>query len=80
VLARNIKGLARLCALEHLLGGIELSWLGGVRDVTGVQQQIGLAGQRVDLVDGQLECAGHILIGRLAEADVAVTDLDKAEA
>ncbi len=48
-------------------------------DVAGVQQEVGLAGQRVDLVDGQLEGAGDVLIGGLVEADVAVADLDEAE-
>ena len=39
----------------------------------------GCAGQGVDLVDGELQGAGDVLVGGLVEADVAVADLDEAE-
>ena len=79
VLAGNVEDLAGFGALDDLLGGVELGRLGRVGDVAGVEQQVVFAGQRVDLVDGQLQCAGDVLICRLVEADVAVADLDEAE-
>ena len=39
----------------------------------------GAAREGVDLVDGQLQRSGDVLVGRLVEADVAVADLDEAE-
>ena len=39
----------------------------------------GCCGQGVDLVDGELEGSGDVLVGGFVEADVAVADLDEAE-
>ena len=48
-------------------------------DVAGVEEEVGRGGQGVDLVDGELQGAGYVLVGGLVEADVAVADLDEAE-
>ncbi len=46
----------------------------------GVQEQVRGVRKPVDFVERQLQGAGDILVGRFVEADVAVADLDEAEA
>ena len=47
--------------------------------VAGVNDEIGLVGQPVDLIDGRLKRAGDIRVGWLGETDMAVADLHEVE-
>jgi hypothetical protein len=80
VFARHIEGLARLRLFDDLLRCIELRRLRRLRDVAGVQQQIRRRRKRVDLADRELQCSRDVLIRRLVESNMAVADLNKAEA
>src|SRR5271163_2330517 len=77
VFSGNVEHLAGFGTANNLLSGVELGRFGGVGDVAGVEQQVVFAGERVDLVDGQLQRSGDVLIGRLVEANMAIADLDE---
>src|SRR5690242_2879647 len=64
---------------QHLLGVIELLIAGELRDVAGVNDEIGPVRQRLHLGDGFAEGSTSVGIGWLVEADVAVADLRKRE-
>src|SRR5262249_4308219 len=55
--------------------GVELLGFGEVAQIARVHDEIRLARQRVDLVDGRLKCADHIAVGLAVETDVRVADL-----
>src|ERR1700691_3613730 len=44
-----------------------------------MQHQVDRARNRVDLVDGNLQCPRHVLVCCLVKTDVAVADLNEAE-
>jgi len=54
-----------------------------MRDITGVQHEVGRAGlgavHGVDLVEGELEGRCDVLVGRLVEPDMTIADLHEAE-
>ena len=79
MLAGNVKRLLHLRAFADLRDGIEFFGLGKMRQISGVQEQVGPARERVDSIDRDPQCAGHILVDLLAKADVAVADLRKGE-
>ncbi len=79
MLAGNIEDVFGLNGFQHLIHRVELLRFRMMREVAGVNEKLRLLGQRVDLVDGGLQRAGNVRIGRLVEADVAVADLDKRE-
>src|SRR5579863_3021851 len=64
---------------EKLAERVELLWFGGVGEVAGVDEEIGLCWARVDFAERGPERRGDVGIGGFAEADVAVADLDEAE-
>ena len=65
--------------LQNLLHLVELSRFRQMRDVAGVQHELGRNGQRVDLRDRGLQRSNHVGIRGLVEAHVAVADLHEAE-
>src|SRR5205823_3234738 len=77
--AGNIEDVFGAGALQQLVHAIKFFRLGKMRNVAGVQNETWLRWQRVDLVDGGFQRACHIGVGRLVEAHVAVTYLNKAE-
>src|ERR1700719_3192396 len=81
VLARHIEHAIHLRTLDHLFRSVKLSRLRYVAHVAGVQDQIGLLFRlrNVNLVDGGLQCRGDVRVGRLAEADVAIADLEETK-
>jgi hypothetical protein len=79
VLARDIVDLLRFGACQDLIHRVELSRLGVVRQIAGVNNEVRLILECIDLVDGRLKRSCDILIGRLIEADVAVADLNEME-
>src|SRR5690349_328499 len=80
VLAGNVENTIRTQSAEHLRGGVELVGLGELRDVSRVENERGTLRQRVDLGDGLLQGCRDVLVGLLAEADVAVAHLDEEDA
>ena len=79
VFAGHIKNRTSLCGFEKLIQRVEFRWLGKMRQVPGVQNEIRRCGQGVDFGDGLLEGADDIGVGRLVKTDVAVADLHEAE-
>ena len=79
MLARHEEPPAGIHLLQHLIEGIELVVLAQVAQVAGVDHQVrpGIGG--VDLGDCRAESAEDILVRVLAEADVAIADLDEAQ-
>src|SRR5205814_4582684 len=79
VLARDVEDAARLTILQNLLQRVELLWLGEMRQVAGVENEIRRRRQRVDLGHRFLQGAEHILVSLLVETNVAVADLHEGE-
>src|SRR6185369_4646353 len=65
--------------LEHLLGVVKLLVARELRDVSGMNNEIGLDRQRFDLGDRLAECRSRIGVRRLVEPDMAVAQLDEGE-
>src|SRR5262249_32955171 len=81
VLAGHGEDPTDLDPLEDLGDGVELLGGGEVGEVAGVDQEVGSSRQRVDPGHGLLERGGaSLLVGVLAEPDMAVADLDEREA
>src|SRR6266481_272210 len=72
MLAGHVMDLLGLGFLKELLNGIELFGLGGVREIAGVDQELGRFRQGVDLIDGGLKSAAYVRICRLVETNVTV--------
>src|SRR6266850_168257 len=51
-----------------------------MREIAGVQDERRLFGSRLDLCDGGTQRGGDIGVRRLVEPDMAIADLDEAEA
>src|SRR4051794_4430908 len=79
VLARYVMHV-ELGLRDDAIGVIEFLDLRQMRDVAGVDHERWLFRHRVDLVDGFLQRADRIRIGRLVEADMAVADLQERHA
>ncbi len=79
MLAGNEEDLLWFGAHQHLVQRVEFGGLRGVAEVAGVNDEVGLLRQGVDLVDGGLQGGGDIGVRGLAEAHVAVADLDEVE-
>src|SRR5262249_55577418 len=79
VLAGDVEDLLHARALEHLVAGVELLRFRQVRDVAGVDQEVGRRLEGVDAGDRLPERAGDVGVLRLVEADVAVADLREME-
>ena len=75
MLTGHEEHLVGLDPLDDLIGRIELLGLGQLCDVAGVQHQCRRLGHCIQAVHGELQRGGYILIGGLAEANVAVADL-----
>src|SRR5262249_58290870 len=75
----DIEDPIRADTLQDLGDRIELSRLGQVRQVAGVEHEGRRPGHRVDLFHRLFESARHVDVRGLAETDVAVADLDEAE-
>ena len=80
VLAGDSEQVALAQRLQVLRQQVELGGLGEVRQVAGVEDQVGGRGQGVDLGDGRLQRRDHVGVSGLVEADVSVADLHEAEA
>src|SRR4029078_8863936 len=80
VLARHIVNLIRFRALHDLRGRVELLGRGKMRDIARVNHKRRPLVERVDLVDRLLKSLRHIGIRSCMKSDVAVADLNKAEA
>ena len=80
VFAWNIKGLTNPCGLDELLSRIEFRWLGRMSNVACVEQKLGRSLQGVDLVERDLQRCSHILVGGFIKPNMAVADLNEAEA
>src|SRR6266481_696162 len=72
LLAGHVMDLLGLGFLKELLNGIELFGLGGVREIAGVDQELGRLRQGVDLIDSGLKSAAYVRICRLVETNVTV--------
>src|SRR5215216_3376282 len=80
VLAGYVINLAGSGSPENLRRGVELFRRCQVRDVAGVNQKRRLILERIDLVDCLCKCLRDVMIWVLVKTDMAVADLDKAEA
>src|SRR5262249_37826026 len=67
------------CALQDLVHIVELLRLRQVADISGVQQELRLYRQRLDLVDGGLQRPGDIRVCSFVEPHVTVADLDESQ-
>src|SRR5512135_280262 len=66
--------------LPHRLGKrVELVRLGEMREVTGMHDEVGCHGLRVDLGNGLAQRRRYIGVGCLVEADMRITQLHEAE-
>ena len=64
---------------KDLLGVVEFGVLRQVGDVTGVDDEVWLDGQGLDLLDRLEGRAARVGVGRLIETDVRVADLHEGE-
>ena len=76
VLARHVMHV-ELGLRDDAVGIVEFLDLRQMGDVAGVDHERRLFRHRLDLVDGLLQRAERIGIGRLVEADMAVADLQE---
>src|SRR6202171_3930523 len=65
---------------DDALGVVEFDRLRQMGDVAGVDHEGRFYRYRLDLVDGFLEGADRVGVGRLVEADMAVADLQERQA
>jgi hypothetical protein len=79
VLARDVMHV-ELDLADDLIGIVELVGLGKMGDVAGMNHEGRLGRHRLHLGDGLAQRAECIRVGRLAEADMAVADLQEGEA
>ena len=79
VLAGDEEDLLRLRGLQHLVERVVFAGFGRVAEIAGVNDEVGLLRERVDLGDGGFESGGDIGVGGLVEAHVGVADLDEME-
>src|SRR6516162_9290235 len=79
MLAGYIENIFSAGRLQDLVDAVKLLRFGKVADVSGMQDEAWLGGQSIDLIHGYLQRSRDIRIGRLVEAHMAVTDLDKAQ-
>ena len=79
VLAGHVEHRQRQLG-QHLLQRVELRRLRQVREIAGVQHERRRFGCRLDLRDRRAQRRGDVGVRRLVEADVAVADLDEAQA
>ncbi len=79
VLARHEEYLSHLRASQNLVHRVELRRLRQMTQIARVQNERRRCRQRVDPRDGFLQCANHVFVRFLAESNVAVADLDKAQ-
>ena len=79
VLAGDVVDIADARALIICMAVSNSDRLGRLSNVARVQHKVRRPGHGVDLVYGELQGSGHILVGGLVEADVAVADLNEAE-
>jgi hypothetical protein len=75
----GFKSATQSGRFEHLLGIVELIVPRELRDIAGMDDEVGLDRQRLHLRDRFEEGCARIGIGRLVEADVAVAQLDEGE-
>src|SRR6516162_6453119 len=62
---------------QHLIQSVELTLFGVVGQITGMNNEVRLTLQGVDLADACLKRSCGVWIGRFVEADVAVADLNE---
>src|SRR5215470_5407467 len=79
MLAGHVENLFLFQAAEYLLHFIEFSGLGKMRQVAGVDDEVGLMVECVDLIYGGLKSGGDIRIRCPLESDMAVADLNERE-
>src|SRR5580692_6899596 len=79
MLAGNKEYLLRFGTFQHLVERIVLGSFGSVAQVACMNNEVGLLGQSVDLVDGRLQGGRYIGIRRLIKPHVTVADLDEVE-
>src|SRR5947209_7737045 len=79
VFAGDVEHSLLLQAGQELLRRVELGSLCGMRDVAGVDEEVGLAGFGVDAVYRKLQRCSYVSVGRLAESEVGIADLREAE-
>jgi len=78
VLPGNVQDILYSAVLEDLIKRVELLRLRQLGNIACVNQERGRSRHRVDAIESNLERLRHILVCFFAEADVAVTDLEKA--
>src|SRR5205085_2575610 len=79
VLAWHVKDILCSATLENLIEGVELLRLRQLREVSRVDKERRRRRHRVDSIERNLERRRHIFVCVFAEADVAITDLEKAK-
>ena len=79
MLAGDVEGFADLCALMICCAVSNSAALDEWVMSPVWSRKSASVWQAVDLVDGELQRAGDVLVRRLVEADVAVADLNEAE-
>jgi hypothetical protein len=79
VLAGHEEDLLGLCAFQHLIERVIFPRLGGVAEISSVNDEVRLLRQAVNLIDGRLERTGDVGIRRLVETHVAIANLDEVE-
>src|SRR6266478_9525736 len=79
VLARHIKDVLGPATLEHFIKGVELFWFRQLCKVSRMDKERRRRRHGVDAIERNLERRSDILVSLFTEADMAVTDLEKAE-
>src|SRR5450759_5478254 len=79
MLARHIKDVLGPATLEHLIKGVELFWFRQLCKVSRMNEERRRCRHRVDSIERNLKGCSDILVSLFVEANVAVTDLEKAE-
>jgi hypothetical protein len=78
VLAGHVENFPGVSVLQDLVDVVELFRFGEV-DVAGMQHELGLRGQAIDLVDRSFQGTDDICVCRCVEARVVVADLNESE-
>ena len=79
MLSRNVKDVLSPAALQHFIEGVELFWLRELGNIPRMNEERRRRWHRVDAIEGNSEGRGYVFVRLFTEANVAVTDLQKAE-
>src|SRR5437899_3118506 len=77
MLAGNMENVFGSAALKYFIKGVELLRLRQLRDISCVDQERRRRRHRVNAIESNLKCFGHIFVRLLVKADMAIADLQE---